>query len=172
MKISKNYFSGFCFFDEAELFDEYLIRNDFTVCGFSYGAIKAFEEVLSSQNRVDRLQLFSPAFFQNFDDKFKRTQLMYFKKDANSYCEGFLQNVIYPLSLDISKYFKLGRSQELQELLYYEWCEEKLQSLVLKGTKIEVFLGAKDKIVDAKKAKEFFVKFATVYYIKEKGHLL
>ena len=79
MKISKNYFSGFCFFDEAELFDEYLIRNDFTVCGFSYGAIKAFEEVLSSQNRVDRLQLFSPAFFQNFDDKFKRTQLMYFK---------------------------------------------------------------------------------------------
>ena len=97
---------------------------------------------------------------------------MYFKKDANSYCEGFLQNVIYPLSLDISKYFKLGRSQELQELLYYEWSEEKLQSLVLKGTKIEVYLGAKDKIVDAKKAKEFFEKFATVYYIKEKGHLL
>lgn len=172
MKISKNYFSGFCFFDESELFDEYLIRNDFTICGFSYGAIKAFEEVLNSQNRVDKLQLFSPAFFQTQDDKFKRTQVMYFKKDAKTYCEGFLQNVVYPSSLDISKYFKLGTAQELQELLYYEWSEEKLQEVLLKGTKIEVYLGAVDKIVDSKKAKEFFEKFATVYYIKEKGHLL
>jgi hypothetical protein len=172
LKISKNYFSGFCFFDESELFDEYLIRNDFTVSGFSYGAIKAFEEVLNSQNRVDRLQLFSPAFFQTQDDKFKRTQVMYFKKDANSYCEGFLENVVYPLPLDISKYFKLGTAQELQELLYYEWSEEKLQELIEKGVKIEVYLGGKDKIIDALKAKEFFEKFATVYYIKEKGHLL
>ena len=172
MKISKNYFSGFCFFDEAELFDEYLIRNDFTVCGFSYGAIKAFEEVLSSQNRVDRLQLFSPAFFQNFDDKFKRTQLMYFKKDANAYCENFLKNVSSPTNQDISKYFNQGTLEELEELLNYEWSKEQLQKLVENGTKIEVYLGAKDKIVDAKKAKEFFVKFATVYYIKEKGHLL
>jgi hypothetical protein len=172
LKISKNYFSGFCFFDESDLFDEYIIRNDFTVCGFSYGAIKAFEEVLNSQNRVDKLQLFSPAFFQTQDDKFKRTQVMYFKKDANVYCEGFLQNVVYPSPLDISKYFKLGTAQELQELLYYEWSEEKLEKLVLKGTKIEVYLGGIDKIVDTKKAKEFFEKFATVYYIKEKGHLL
>ena len=172
MKISKNYFSGFCFFDEAELFDEYLIRNDFTVCGFSYGAIKAFEEVLSSQNRVDRLQLFSPAFFQNFDDKFKRTQLMYFKKDANAYCENFLENVKSSSSKDILKYFNLGTTEELQELLYYEWSEEKLQKLLEKGTKIEVYLGANDKIVETLSAKDFFVNFATVYYIKEKGHLL
>ena len=40
--ISKNYFSGFCFFEESKLFDEYLIKNDFTLNGFSYGAIKAF----------------------------------------------------------------------------------------------------------------------------------
>ena len=72
----------------------------------------------------------------------------------------------------ISKYFKLGTAQELQELLYYEWSEEKLQEVLSKGTKIEVYLGAVDKIVDSKKAKEFFEKFATVYYIKEKGHLL
>ena len=76
----KKYFSGFCFFEESELFEEYLIKNDFTFYGFSYGAIKAFEEALNSQKRVDTLQLFSPAFFQNYDDKFKRTQLMYFKK--------------------------------------------------------------------------------------------
>ena len=169
---SKNYFSGFCFFQESELFEKYLIKNDFTFCGFSYGAIKAFEEALNSIKRVDKLQLFSPAFFQNFDDKFKRTQLMYFKKDANAYCESFFKNVIFPTNLDISKYFKLGTIEQLEELLYYEWSEEKLQRLLDKGTKIEVYLGGVDKIIDSSKAKEFFKNFTTVYYIKEKGHLL
>lgn len=172
MKISKKYFSGFCFFEESELFKDYIIQNDFTFSGFSFGAIKAFEEVLNSNSRVDKLQLFSPAFFQTQNEKFKRTQVMYFKKDVKTYCEGFLQNVVYPSPLDISKYFKLGTAQELQELLYYEWSEDKLQELVSKGIKIEVYLGAMDKIVNAKKAQEFFKKFATVYYIKEKGHLL
>ena len=170
--ISKRYFSGFCFVDESELFGEYLESNDFTVSGFSYGAIKAFEEVLNSNQRVDKLQLFSPAFFQTFDDKFKRMQLMYFKKDADAYCKNFLQNVASPTNQDISKYFNLGTVQELEELLNYEWSEEKLQRLVDKGTIIEVYLGANDKIIDSLKAKEFFVNFATVYYIKEKGHLL
>ena len=170
--ISKNYFSGFCFVNESELFSEYLESNDFTVCGFSYGSIKAFEEALNSNLRVDKLQLFSPAFFQNFDDKFKRTQLMYFKKDSNSYGQSFLQNVISPKQIDISKYFKLGTIEELEELLYYEWKEEKVQKLLDKGTKIEVYLGEVDKIIDDSKAKEFFKNFATVYYIKQKGHLL
>lgn len=170
--ISSRYFSGFCFKNESEIFDEYLEVNDFTVSGFSYGAIKAFEEVLNSNKRVDKLQLFSPAFFQSFDKKFKRTQAMYFKKDANSYCENFLQNVLYPSNLDISKYFKLGTIEELEELLHYQWNEEKLQQLVDRGTKIEVFIGGVDKIIDSEKVKNFFVNFATVYYIKEKGHLL
>ena len=170
--ISKKYFSGFCFFEESELFKDYIIQNDFTVSGFSFGAIKAFEDVLNSNNRVDKLQLFSPAFFQTQNEKFKRTQIMYFKKDANAYCQTFLSNVLSPLDLDISKYFKLGSIEELQELLYYEWSEEKLQKLIEKGVKIEVYLGGNDKIIDASKAQEFFKEFATVYYIKEKGHLL
>ena len=170
--ISKRYFSGFCFVNESELFDEYLEKNDFTVCGFSYGAIKAFEEVLNRNTRVDKLQLFSPAFFQTFDDKFKRMQLMFFKKDANAYCENFLKNISSPTNQDISKYFNQGTIEELEELLNYEWSNEKLQKLVEKGTKIEVFLGSVDKIIDSAKAKEFFKDFATVYYIKEKGHLL
>jgi hypothetical protein len=170
--ISKKYFSGFCFFGESELFKDYIIQNDFTVSGFSYGAVKAFEEVLNSNNRIDKLQLFSPAFFQTQNEKFKRTQLMYFKKDANAYCQTFLSNVLYPLNIDISKYFKQGSIEELQELLYYEWSEEKLQKVLDNGTKIEVFLGSADKIIDATKAKDFFQKFATVYFIKDKGHLL
>ena len=170
--ISKRYFSGFCFSDESELFSDYLENNEFTVCGFSYGAIKAFEEVLNSDLRVDKLQLFSPAFFQSYDEKFKRMQLMFFKKDANSYCENFLKNVISPTTKDISKYFNMGTYEELEELLNYEWSIEKLQKLMDKGTKIEIFLGGVDKIIDSSKAKEFFKDFATVYYIKEKGHLL
>ena len=170
--ISKKYFSGFCFFEESELFKDYIIQNDFTVSGFSYGAVKAFEDVLNSNKRVDKLQLFSPAYFQTKDEKFKRTQVMYFKKDANAYCQTFLSNVLSPLDLDISKYFKLGSIEELQELLYYEWSEEKLQKLIEKGVKIEVYLGGVDKIINSSKAKDFFKNFATVYYIKEKGHLL
>jgi len=170
--ISKKYFSGFCLENEKELFSEYSKENDFTVSGFSYGAIKAFEEVLNSDNRVDTLQLFSPAFFQTQDKKFKRMQLMFFKKDAKAYCDNFLENIAYPKNIDTSSYFNLGTYEELEELLTYEWSEEKLQSLVDRGTKIEVFLGEKDKIIDSKKANDFFVNYATVYYIKDVGHIL
>ena len=172
MKISKRYFSGFCFQNESELFEDYIVKNDFTISGFSYGAIKAFEEVLNSNQRVDKLQLFSPAFFQTQDKKYKRMQLMFFKKDSNNYCENFLKNVLSPSNKDISKYFSIGTYEELEELLSYEWSEEKLQKLVDNGTKIEVYLGSADKIIDSLKAKEFFVKFSTVYFIKEKGHIL
>ena len=172
MKTFKSFYSGFCLENEQELFSEYLVENDFTVSGFSYGAIKAFEEVLESSLRVDKLQLFSPAFFQTQDKKFKRMQLMFFKKDAQAYCDNFLENIAYPNNKDTSKYFKLGTYEELEELLTYEWCEEKLQRLLDKGVKIEVYLGEKDKIIDSKKANDFFKNYATVYYIKEKGHIL
>lgn len=170
--ISKKYFSGFCLQNEKELFSNYLEENEFTICGFSYGAIKAFEEVLNSNHRVDKLQLFSPAFFQTQDKKFKRMQLMFFKKDEKAYCNNFLQNIAYPISIDTSKYFIQGSFEELEELLYYEWDEKKLQELVNKGTKIEVFLGQNDKIIDSNKANDFFKDYGTVYYIKEKGHIL
>lgn len=172
MKISKTYHSGFCLQNEEELFKEYLVKNDFTVSGFSYGAIKAFEEVYSSSVRVDKLQLFSPAFFQTKDKKFKRMQLMFFKKDAKAYCENFLENISYPKNLDTSKYFNLGTFEELEELLNYEWDENKLQTLLEKGTKIEVYLGEEDKIIDSYAANDFFKNYATVYYMKNLGHIL
>ena len=170
--ICNNFYSGFCFKNECEIFKDYLEIGDFIISGFSYGAIKAFNQALESKARVDKLQLFSPAFFQTKDEKFKRMQLMFFKKDANSYCENFLKNVLNPTNKDISKYFQMGTFEELEELLNYVWSEEKLQRLVDKGTIIEVYLGEVDKIIDSQKAKEFFRNFATVYYIKEKGHLL
>ncbi len=167
-----NYFSGFSLTNEKELFQEYIIENDFTVSGFSYGAIKAFEKILNSSKRVDLLQLFSPAFFQTKDRKFKRVQLISFKKHSDEYYKNFLKNITYPSIIDSSKYFKKGNSEELEELLNYIWEEEKLQKLIDRGTKIEVYLGSEDKIIDSKKAKDFFVKYATVYYIKNVGHIL
>lgn len=171
--ISKtNFYSGFSLKDEKSLFEEYVIENDFTLSGFSFGAQKAFEKALNSSERTDTLQLFSPAFFQDKDEKYKRMQLMFFKKDAQSYCENFLKNVVYPSEKNITNYFQKGSYEELDELLHYVWNEEKLQALVEKGTTIEVYVGAEDKIVDAQKIKSFFLEYATVYFIKNAGHIL
>lgn len=170
--MKSKYFSGFSLENEKELFSEYLIENDFIISGFSFGAIKAFEEALSSDKRIDLLQLFSPAFFQTQNEKFVRMQLMFFKKDSKSYCENFLKNISYPSLSDTSKYFREGTFEELQTLLSYKWEEEKLNRLLKKGTKIEVYLGALDKIIDSSKAYEFFKDFSTVYFIKNSGHIL
>lgn len=165
------FFSGFCLQNEKELFNEYLKQNDFTVSGFSYGAQKAFEYVLNSEKRVDLLQLFSPAFFGDKDKKYKRLQLMFFKKDATEYANNFLKNCGFTKEL-ANKYFELESYEDLDQLLHYIWDKEKLQKLLQKGTKIEVYLGSDDKIIDPNSAKEFFQEFAEVYYIKEKGHIL
>ncbi len=165
------YFSGFCLENEKDLFSEYLIENDFTVSGFSYGAIKAVEYVLNTKNRVDTLQLFSPSYFNDKNIKYKRMQLMYFKKDAATYSNNFLNNCGMD-SKQQSKYFNLGLYEQLDELLNYNWCEEKIKSVIKKGTIIEIYLGVNDKIINSKEASEFFRRFGDVYYIKEKGHIL
>lgn len=170
--MNSNYFSGFCLNNEQELFSAYRIENDFTVSGFSYGAIKAFEYALNTNKRVDLLQLFSPAFFQDREKKYKRLQLMFFKKDAQSYCQEFLSNISHPSSVNTTPYFTSGSYEELDELLHYEWSGEQLEKLLNRGTKIEVYLAAEDKIIDAPNAKAFFINYATVYYIKNKGHIL
>ena len=167
----KLFFSGFCLKNEQELFNDYLIKNDFTISGFSYGAQKAFEYSLNSEKRVDLLQLFSPAFFQNKDKKYKRLQLMFFKKDPKEYVDNFLKNCGFTSKLAKS-YFELESYEDLESLLNYTWDKEQLQKLIDKGTKIEIYLGADDKIIDSKTVKDFFVEFGEVYYIKEKGHIL
>ena len=168
------YFSGFCLEGESGLFSEYLIENDFTISGFSYGAIKAFDFALYSASvgvRVDLVQLFSPAFFNDKDKKYKRMQLIYFNKDSKTYCNNFLENSGFSQEQK-SKYFTEGKYEELDELLNYNWDKEKLKLLSQNGTKIEVYLGENDKIVDTQKALEFFVDVAEVYFIKHKGHIL
>ena len=46
------YFSGFCLANEKELFKQFIIENDFTVSGFSYGAINALEYTIKQLKKI------------------------------------------------------------------------------------------------------------------------
>ncbi len=166
------FFSGFLLQNESELFDRYLENREFVVAGFSYGAIKAFEYVLKTNKRVDKLQLFSPAFFQNRDEKFKRLQLISYQKDKISYQNSFYKNIAYPSKKDLTKYKKDSHVEDLKELLYYEWKKESLKRLQEKGIEIEIFLAQNDKIINSLELMEFFKEFGNVYFIKKVGHIL
>ncbi|MBU1666849.1 pimelyl-ACP methyl ester esterase BioV [bacterium] len=166
------YFHGFALKGEEIFFKEELIESDFCVAGFSYGAQKAFEYVYKSTERIDRLILLSPAFFQNHKKSFIRTQLRYYKADEKAYTEQFLKNVAYPSTINLYDYLNTGTVEALEALLSYVWDLEKILELIDRGVTIEVFMGEKDKIVDAKKSLEFFSKLTTVYMFKELGHLL
>ncbi len=166
------YFSGFSLQKEEKLFSEYLIQSELCVAGFSYGAQRAFEYVYKSKERIDRLILLSPAFFQTQKPSFIRTQLRYFEAGQEAYVKQFLANVTYPSILDLSNYLKVGTNDELEGLLTYMWDKKKIQEVLDRGTTIEVFLGKNDKIIDAQGAFEFFEPLTTTYFIKDVGHLL
>jgi hypothetical protein len=169
------YFSGFCIKNEEELFDEYLIVNDFTVSGFSYGAIKALQytlDCIEKGKRIDKLQLFSPAYFVDESTKFKRLQLMFFKKDEKEYKKNFLANTIYPNNNNMNKYIASGIYSELDELLNYKWKNEDLEMIETNNIIIEVYLGSEDKIVNSELSKDFFKQYGEVYFIKGVGHSL
>jgi len=166
------FYSGFSLSNDKQLFKEYLKESTFTVAGFSYGAIKAFEEVVSSNKRVDTLQLFSPAFFQDRPKKFRYTQKMYHSKDASSYLKNFFKLCFSPAKIDEKIKLEEGSETELVELLDYEWKKDKLQALKDRGVKIEVYLGSEDKIINADKVKAFFLPFATTYMVNRAGHTL
>ena len=166
------FFHGFSLCNERELFEDKIDTSPFSVCGFSYGAIKAYRYAIESGKRVDKLQLFSPAFFQDKDTKYKRMQLMFYQKDREGYTKTFLQNCAFPSQTDLEPYLCEGTIEELRELLNYDWDQNALQNLIKNGTTLEIHLGRKDRIIDAQKALEFFRPFATVYFYNDYGHIL
>jgi pimeloyl-ACP methyl ester carboxylesterase len=166
------YFNGFSLQNEEKLFSEYLVDSDLCVAGFSYGAQQAFEYTYHSKERIDRLILLSPAFFQTQNPSFIRTQLRYFEAGQDAYVKQFLSNVTYPSNLDLSDYLKVGTKEELEVLLTYIWDKGKIKELLNRGTTIEIFLGNDDKIIDVQKAFDFFSPLATTYLMKGLGHLL
>ncbi len=169
------FFSGFLFKNEQKLFEKYLIDSEFTIAGFSLGAIRAFNETVKKiQNgeRVDNLQLFSPSFFQNKDKSFARIQIYYFKNNQKDYIDSFLKNAFYPNNDIETDFLTDGNISELEELLNFKWNQSELNNLVTNGVNIELYIGSKDIIIDSQEAFNFFKEFSTVYLIKNVGHVL
>ena len=168
------FYSGFSLKNDEYFFESFINTSNYTACGFSYGAIKAFEyvkEQLACAKRVDTLQLFSPAFFQSKSGSFKKLQLRAFGKNPTNYLDTFISSCFFPhAKMDVKRVD--GSLGELEELLYYEWSIPQLQEICDKGVKIEVYLGGEDKIIDAQSAKKFFKEVATVIYIKNANHFL
>ncbi len=169
------FFSGFGFRSEKLLFLEYLERGEFVIAGFSYGAQKALQETLrliEEKRRVDKLQLLSPAFFNDLSKERKHKEIVAFAKNPQAYLNFFYKKALYPAKIDIAKFKAQPTLGELKELLLFEWKEEQLQRVQQSGVAIEVYLGTEDKIVDTTLAKRFFTPFAQVFTIKGAGHLL
>ncbi len=166
------FFSGFCFDNEKKALDGFLVENDFSIAGFSYGAQKAFLEAYNTKKRVDLLQLFSPAFFQNTNDKFKKLQLISFRKNKEEYLKNFYKNAFYPSSSVDQEYKKTDTVLDLENLLYFIWDKNKLKKLKERNVEIEVYIGEKDKIVNIKEVQDFFKDFAKIYFLNKKGHVL
>jgi len=168
------FFSGFSLSNEEGFFEPFLDKTEYSVVGFSYGAIKAFEYVqkaLHEGKRIDKLQLFSPAFFQSKDVKFKRLQLMAYRKNEDEYLRQFINACFLPYERRDVEH-SVTVLEELEELLMYEWNRDELKALADKGVMIEVYLGGEDQIVDSAAAKEFFLDVATVMYVKNGNHFL
>lgn len=168
------FFSGFSLTKESYLFDKYIKNNAYTICGFSYGAIKALrytKEQLACGNRVDTLQLFSPVFFQTKETKFKRLQLLSYKKNKILYLQNFINTCFNPHNNKILQH-KSTNIEELKELLNYSWNLSELKELESKGVVIEVYLAQDDAIIDIGGAREFFLEVSTVTYIKNANHFL
>jgi len=168
------FYSGFSLQNEAYLFREYIRNNEYSISGFSYGAIFALKETikrLKQKQRVDTLTLLSPAFFQTKDKRFKRLQLISYNKNRDAYMQQFIKSCFDPYEKKIIEH-KQTSAEELEELLEYEWSHTELEFIESCGVNIEVYLGGQDKIIDALSSKKFFLEYATVTYINDANHFL
>ncbi|MEA3371508.1 MAG: alpha/beta hydrolase, partial [Campylobacterota bacterium] len=111
------------------------------------------------------------AFFQSRDEKFKRLQLMSYKKSKDLYMKQFIASCFSPWEQKVVEHTDTT-IDELRELLEYRWNIEELKEIAKKGVNIEVYLGGKDQIIDVNAAKELFLEVATVTYIKDANHFL
>ncbi|MEA3491670.1 MAG: pimelyl-ACP methyl ester esterase BioV [Campylobacterota bacterium] len=166
------FFDGFSLRGGEELFSAYLDESDFTIAGFSYGAQQAFEATYHSRERVEKLVLLSPAFFQTEQKSFVRTQLRYFDHNKEAYIQQFLDNVSYPSDIDLSPYLEVGDRDTLNALLTYQWDSDRILEVLDRGTQIEVYIGGRDKIIRSSDAFDLFSTLTVTYLIKDVGHIL
>jgi len=169
------YFNGFCLQNEEKLFSGYIEEGLFNVAGFSFGAQKAVSYVLKTEKRIEKLQLFSPAFF-TYSPRITDINIQAFNKDKKSYIKTFLNKAGGKADIENCK-LKAGNKtvklaectvQQLKDMFTFNW--EIIKGI--KNTKIEVFLGECDKIINLKQAYGFFTGVADVYLIKDANHFL
>ncbi len=164
------YFNGFGCQNESELFSFWLDNSMFNVSGFSMGAIDAVEYCLHTNKRVDKLFLFSPAYFCNISDDVKKREISVFD------CEPELWFRLFYSKAKIDKRYQDKQNatrQNLEKLLYYQWKKETIQKLIDKKIKIDIFFGSKDNIIDIASAIIFFkplVRQVTIF--KDAPHTL
>ena len=166
------FYSGFSLKNEASFFEPYLEKSEYTVAGFSYGAIKVALYASEATKRIDTLQLFSPAFFQTKKESFKRLQIGAFLKSKEEYIENFLVTCFAPYKSQEVELDEDVSESQLRELLYFEWTKELMDSIVSKGIRIEVYLGLEDRVIDVQGAREFFLPFSTATSIRTGNHFL
>lgn len=140
------------------------------VAGFSYGSIAATRYALAHED-VKRLILLSPAYYTHKDDEFRSVQLTAFEADSDLYALKLLKKSGLSAE-DGAKYGQQGTKEQLRELLYFDWNMAGLDELVQRGVSIEVFIGDNDRVVEPLVSKEFFEKFAKVYMLENKNHVL
>lgn len=166
------FFNGFSLTNGEKFFTDYTKIGDYTVAGFSYGAIKAVEYAHQSSHRIDTLQLFSPAFFQTHSEAFRRLQLKSYQKNPHTYTQTFLHNCFSPWDEQAVDVDNEASVDQLKELLWFMWDKILMEKIVKKGIQIEVFLGLEDRISDVQGARNFFLPYATVTSIREGNHFL
>ncbi len=176
------FFGGFGFKDEVLISERilrdlgYLEGNPYNICGFSYGAQRAVDyavDSLEKGNRINRVLLLSPAFFNDKSDDFVAQQLKMFAKNRTIYMKAFYKNI--GVSADDEAYLREVESLDsrtLEKCLRYKFKGADLEALNARGVEIVVILGGVDKIINANMANEFFSKYGIVYFIKNANHLL
>lgn len=164
------FYSGFCLNGEEGLFDEFLPSFGEYIAGFSYGSIAALK--FAAQNKdVAKLILLSPAYYTHKSADFKEAQIAAFETDPALYRLKLLKKS--GLSEEEGKRYGIpGTSAELRELLYFDWNASEIASVSHRGVKIEVFIGGNDRVVEPEASAEFFRQYGSVYYLKNKNHIL
>jgi dienelactone hydrolase len=164
------FFSGFALCGEESLFKDYYDDGD-SVCGFSYGAQKAF---LYAKNNsfVKRLILLSPAFYAQKTEEFKEAQMAAYTQNPALYRLKLLKKS--GLNPDEIDSFKSDSTiEELRELLYFEWSEEDVKSMLERGVQIDVYIGGEDGVVEPEPSFGFFGRSgAKTVWLENKNHIL
>lgn len=123
--------------------------------------------------RINRMILLSPAFFNDKNEDFKNTQMATFEKNRAIYMKAFYKNI--GANAEDGAYLReidLLDSRDLEQCLHYKFKSADLEALNARGVEIISIFGECDKIINAQIAHAFFARFGVAFFIKGANHLL